>query len=177
MPDQESLPVEDGDPKPKAQSNRDADIPVTDHLQALSELDYAALNAEWRRRFRARPPKRVGRNLLILGIAWKIQERAYGGLSAAMKRQIGDLAENLDTDGHVPRRRTVQLKPGARLVREWHGETHDVLVLEDGFQWRGQHWRSLSQIAREITGTPWSGPRFFGLLKAGPRDLRDEHNA
>ena len=55
------------------------------------------------------------------------------------------------------------MKPGLRLVREWRGETHTVLVLEDGFEWNGERRRSLSVIAREITGTRWSGPRFFGL--------------
>ncbi len=69
----------------------------------------------------------------------------------------------MDEKGDLTQARAVRLKPGAKLVREWRGETHDVLVLEDGFQWRGRQWRSLSAIAREISGTHWSGPRFFGL--------------
>ncbi len=68
------------------------------------------------------------------------------------------------------------MKPGSRLVREWRGETHDVLVLEDGFEWNGEHRRSLSAIAREITGTQWSGPRFFGL-QPRPRPFRGEEQA
>jgi hypothetical protein len=132
-------------------------------LQALEQMDYAALRAEWRRLYRAHPPKRVARDLLVLGVAWKLQERAYGGLSAAMKRRLAELAKTMDEKGDLAKARVVRLKPGAKLVREWRGETHDVLVLEDGFQWRGQRWRSLSAIAREISGTHWSGPRFFGL--------------
>jgi hypothetical protein len=86
-------------------------------------------------------------------------------MSAALKRRITDLAKTMETRGDLARARTMMLKPGARLMREWRGETHDVRVLEDGFEWRGQRWRSLSAIAREITGTQWSGPRFFGLEK------------
>ena len=68
-----------------------------------------------------------------------------------MKRRLADLAKTMDEDGDLAKARMVRLKPGAKLIREWHGETHDILVLEDGFQWRGQHWRSLSAIAAEIT--------------------------
>jgi hypothetical protein len=132
-------------------------------LQALEQMDHAALRAEWRRLYRAHPPKRVARNLLMLAVAWKIQEQAYGGLVAATRRRVAELAATLEQDGDVTRNRVARLKPGARLVREWRGETHTVIVLEEGFEWRGHTWRSLSVIAREITGGHWSGPRFFGL--------------
>ena len=92
---------------------------------------------------------------------FKIQ--AYGGLGAATKRRLADLAKTMEQDGDLARRRVARLKPGARLVREWRGQSHTVIVLEDGFEWRGKRWRSLSVIAREITGAHWSGPRFFGL--------------
>jgi hypothetical protein len=134
-------------------------------LVALRGKSHATLRAEWRRLYRSEPPKRVSRDLLELGVAWKLQERALGGMSAALKRRIADLAKTMETKGDLARARAVTLKPGARLMREWRGETHDVRVLEDGFEWRGQRWRSLSAIAREITGTQWSGPRFFGLEK------------
>ncbi len=139
-----------------------ADV-VTARLQALEQMDYAPLRSEWRRLYRAPPPKRVSRDLLLLGVAWKIQEQAYGGLGAATKRRIADLAKTMERNGDVTRERVICLKPGAKLVREWHGETHTVTVLEDGFQWKGKRWQSLSVIAREITGVHWSGPRFFGL--------------
>jgi len=136
---------------------------VAGKLQALDSMDPAALRAEWRRLYRAHPPKHVTRDLLMLGIGWKLQEQAYGGLGAATRRRIADLAATLERDGDVKRTRIASLKPGAKLVREWRGETHTVTVCEDGFEWRGRHWRSLSVIAREITGGHWSGPRFFGL--------------
>ena len=69
----------------------------------------------------------------------------------------------MERDGDVTRDRVASLKPGSKLVREWRGRTHKVIVLEDGFEWKGTRWRSLSVIARKITGVHWSGPRFFGL--------------
>ncbi len=152
---------------------------VAARLQALEQMDYATLQSAWRRLYRAHPPKRVARDLLMLGVAWKIQEQAYGGLGAATKRHLADLAKTMERDGDVTRNRLTRLKPGAKLVREWHGEAHTVIVIEDGFEWNGRHWRSLSAIAREITGVHWSGPRFFGLNgKAGRQtDTRAEEAA
>lgn len=136
---------------------------VTAKLQALERIGHSALRAEWRRLYRSEAPKRVARDLLMLGVAWKIQEQAYGGLRGTTKRALAELAKTLERNGDVKRSRVARLKPGAKLIREWHGKTHTVVVLEDGFEWRGKHWRSLSVIARTITGMHWSGPRFFGL--------------
>lgn len=136
---------------------------VAARLRALEGLDAAALRAEWRRLYRVEPPKRVGCDLLRLAVAWKIQEQAYGGLGSATRRRLADLAKALERDGDVTRNRVARLRPGARLVREWRGETHTVIVHDDGFEWQGRRWRSLSLIARRITGVQWSGPRFFGL--------------
>jgi hypothetical protein len=116
----------------------------------------------------------VARNLLMLGVAWKIQEQAYGGLGAATKRRLADLAKTLERDGDVTRNRVARLKPGARLVREWRGGSHTVIVRDDGFEWEGRHWRSLSAIARKITGVQWSGPRFFGLTEKAKSAVDNE---
>ena len=155
-----------------------AEVVVT-KLQTLEQMDYAALRREWRRLYRAQPPNRVARDLLELGVAWKIQERAYGGLGAATKRHLAEMTKAMDRDGDIARIRVARIKPGAKLVREWHGKVHTVIVVEDGFEWMGRHWRSLSVIAREITGVHWSGPRFFGLNgKAGQQtDIRAEATA
>ncbi len=146
-------------------SDASSDDAVAVKLQALADMDYDALRAEWRRLYRAQPPKRVSRDLLMLGVGWKVQERAYGGLGAATKRRIADLAKTVERNGDVTRNRVARLKPGAKLVREWCGETHTVIVLKDGFEWNDRRWRSLSAIARKITGVHWSGPRFFGLAE------------
>jgi hypothetical protein len=100
----------------------------------------------------------------MLGIAWKLQAQLQGGLPATTKRHLAELTRNLQKDGDIARSRITRVKPGARIMREWGGQAHTVIVLEDGFEWRGQRWRSLSVIAREITGVRWSGPRFFGLI-------------
>jgi hypothetical protein len=134
-------------------------------LAALARMTHGEVQGEWRRLYRSHPPKKVGRDLLELGIAWKLQEKALGGFGAPTRRQLAGLVQTMSAGGDLSMPRTARLKPGARLLREWNGETHEVLVLETGFRWRGRHWRSLSAIAREITGARWSGPRFFGLQR------------
>ena len=103
------------------------------------------------------------RDLLVRGIAYKIQEQAFGGLSKAMRRRLATLTRQSSEDGGAVLVPSIVLKPGTRLIREWRGETCSVLVQKDGFQWRGTTYRSLTTIAKEITGAHWSGPRFFGL--------------
>jgi Protein of unknown function (DUF2924) len=144
-------------------SSNNAPRTIADSIRALEQMDYGALRSEWRRLYRSHPPKRVARDLLMLGVAWKIQERAYEGLGTATKRRLAELTTTLARDGDVTRNRIAQLKPGAKLVREWHGATHTVIVIDDGFEWNGRRWKSLSAIVRQITGGHWSGPRFFGL--------------
>lgn len=140
-----------------------SDNEIQAQLDALDAMDHAALRLRWRQHYRTDPPRRVSRELLVLGIGWKIQERAFGGFSAATKRQLNDLAKSLDNKSEVDRNHVLRLRPGARLVREWRGVAHTVIVSDNGFEWRGRQCQSLSAIAREITGSHWSGPRFFGL--------------
>ncbi|GHE80211.1 hypothetical protein GCM10019059_43150 [Camelimonas fluminis] len=132
-------------------------------LEALGMMDRDALIAEWKRQFRATPPDRIRRDLLELAIAWKLQERALGGLKKTLAAELRNLAEDLAATGDIRRARAPRLKAGARLVREWGGNIHEVTVTETGFIWKGEVWTSLSAIAGEITGARWSGPRFFGL--------------
>ena len=127
------------------------------------------LRKEWRRLHRAHPPMRLSRDLLIRGITYKLQERLLGGLSKSILRQLQRLDGELEASDARKRAAPISLKPGTRLVREWHGVTHTVLVHADGFEWNGRRYRSLTVIAREITGARWSGPRFFGLRKCAGR--------
>ena len=136
---------------------------LSSQLAAIATMTYAELHVTWRWHYRAVPPKKMSCDILELGIAWKIQENKLGGLGAAVKRQIADLARTMEVKFDLAKPRAISLKPGARLLRAWEGVTHEVMVVEDGFLWAGKTWRSLSAIAREITGTRWSGPRFFGL--------------
>ncbi len=145
-------------------------------LTALTVMDGDGLRREWRRLYRSHPPRHIRRDLLVLAIAWKLQERVHGGLTAAQKRKLANIGEELRKTGNLSAGPAIRMKPGLRLVREWRGETHTVLVLEDGFEWNGQRRRSLSAIAREITGTRWSGPLFFGL-KPRPMPFSGEARA
>ena len=146
---------------------------LEERLAALALMSHAELRAEWRRLYRAHPPQKIGRDVLELGVAWKLQEKALGGTSAATKRRLAELDRILESKGDLAKARAVRLRPGAKLVREWRGETHDVFVTESGFLWRGESWRSLSAIALEITGTHFVGPRFFGLAGATKKGAED----
>jgi hypothetical protein len=129
---------------------------VTQEVRALEALDLHGLRDEWRERY-GEPPKMRSRELLARLLAWRIQADAFGGLDAATIRL-------LKSDRLPPPR--PRLRAGERVVREWHGRTHQVDVLENGFRYNGADYRSLSEIARVITGTRWNGLRFFGLREA-----------
>ncbi len=137
-------------------------------LASLPSLDTHALKARWRTLYSCEPPSHVSRGLLLRAIAYRMQENALGGLTPQTRQilsRVGTDASGAHTVAPSPAPR---LSPGTRLVREWQGVTHQVLVLEDGVLYRGQHHRSLSVVARLITGSRWSGPLFFGL-RAGPK--------
>jgi hypothetical protein len=108
---------------------------------------------------------RLRRNLMIPILAYRIQENAYGGLKPHTLRRLQKLAANLEQDRKAPILLTPQLKPGTKLLRQWQGEMHEVLVANEGFEYRGKRYESLSEIARQVTSTRWSGPLFFGLKK------------
>jgi hypothetical protein len=131
---------------------------IAGEIAALEELDRAALLARWRSAFGRDAPPRLSRELAVKAIAYDLQVQAFGGLSARTIRALKAAAK----PGSGP---TTARRPagGSRLVREWNGALHEVEVLDDGYLWRGQRHRSLSAIARAITGTKWSGPRFFGI--------------
>ena len=124
------------------------------------------LRREWRRLYHSEPP-RISRDLLIRRIGYRLQEIEHGGLGKSTRRKLQTIAKALRTTGRVGPTPGLSLKPGARLVREWHGRTHTVTVTEDGFDYAGSSYPSLTKVARKITGAHWSGARFFGLLPAG----------
>ena len=139
-------------------------------LEALSDLSPDELRKEWRRLYRTQPP-RLSRDLLVRAIAYRFQELRYGGLSKATSRKLAALVQARRLDGETVPEGAQRIRAGARLVREWNGRTHTVTVKEEGFTYAGRDYRSLSAIARDITGARWSGPRFFGLaLKRGASD-------
>jgi hypothetical protein len=134
-------------------------------LDRLQDLDGGALREEWRRFCRSEPP-RISRDLLMRAVAYRLQELEFGGLPKWARQSLADATTNCQpSNGNEGTSKPAEprLKPGARLVREWRGRTHTVMALDDGFEFEGRLYRSLTQIAREITGAHWSGPRFFGL--------------
>jgi hypothetical protein len=132
---------------------------------ALKTLTTADLRIEWRRLYRATPPTRLSRDLLIRGVAYKVQEQAHGGLSLGIKRRLHSLSEGSDRRDGSAAAPAITLKPGTKLVREWRGHAHTVSVLDEGFEYQGERYPSLTRIARRITGVHWSGPLFFGIGK------------
>ena len=143
--------------------------PVDRQIAALQALDISALRTAWGEAFGRPPPRRIRRGLLLLGLAYHVQVQAFGGLRPATRRRLARVADDIRA-GRIPSAPLITIKPGTRLLREWQGVTHQVIVIEGGVQYRGETWASLSAVAREITGTRWSGPLFFGLK--GRRDGR-----
>ena len=126
-------------------------------IDRLADLPRGALVEKWQDIFVREPPKRLTKDLLVRGIAYEIQAEALGGFTYAEKKDLTALAA-----GQRPTK-LAKPKAGVRLYRSWQGITHEVLVLESGYSWRGNNYASLSEVARAITGTRWSGPRFFGV--------------
>lgn len=147
-------------------------------LGTLADLDNQALNKLWQRCHRRALPPALSRDLIIRMVAHKLQEKALGGLTGAVKRKLKLLGEQV-TAG-VNKAGVINLKPGTKLVRSWRDRTYTVAVLDDGFEYDAKHYSSLSKIACEITGAHWSGPRFFGLKprhKLQPRGKQTEPGA
>lgn len=150
-----------------------ADPAVEAELDRLPTAPISQLRVRYSEVFRADPPKAFGPDLLRRSIAQRIQEKAYGGLSPATRRLLDQLikAAIAKPNGRLelPRR----IKPGSELVRTWKGETHRVMVMAEGFAYGGKTFTSLSEIASDITGTNWNGPRFFGLRPVSNQAISD----
>jgi Protein of unknown function (DUF2924) len=143
-------------------------------IERLKALDIEALRVEWRNLFRKRVPKALPKSLLVKALAYQLQAMALGDIDPQTLRVLDAYAAKNDGRwrGRVrvdrlgvapPLSSGPRIKPGSILVREWAGELHRVIALEVGFAWNGDTYRSLSEVARAITGTRWNGPRFFGL--------------
>ena len=143
-------------------------------IERLKTLDIDALRVEWRNLFGKRLPKALPKSLLVKALAYQLQAMAFGDLEPQTLRVLEAYAAKNDGRWRgrvrVDRLRAApplssgpRIKPGSILVREWAGELHRVMALEVGFAWNGAPYRSLSEVARAITGTRWNGPRFFGL--------------
>jgi Protein of unknown function (DUF2924) len=147
----------------KRKPSRSGTRSLTDELAELRGLDPTALKQRWWLLYRTEAPVHIGQALLLGAVAYRLQERVLGGLRSSTRRLLERAADdNVDrrSPTEVP---AARVTPGTVLIREWHGVSHRVTVLGDGVLLRGARYRSLSEVARKITGTRWSGPRFFGL--------------
>jgi hypothetical protein len=147
-------------------------VALEEEIASLPTLSKAELQEKWREKLKQPAPTHLNKSILVPLLAYKLQEQAFGGLKPAYKRRLRQLAESFERNPSEAARRvspSAGIKPGTRLIRQWDGQTHQVTVAEGGFEYKGTRYRSLSEIARLITGTRWSGPLFFGL-KQSKRD-------
>ena len=142
-------------------SSRHDDV-LKAEIAQLGGLGLGALRELWRERLGS-PPSFASTELTRLWLAWELQAKARGGYDLATRRRLKQLSKSSKVDATPTSAALGALKPGTVLTREWGGVTHRVMVLEEGFAWAGQNYRSLSEIATRISGARWSGPRFFGL--------------
>lgn len=137
-------------------------------IAQLDGLGLEALRDLWSERIGS-PPHFASTEVTRLWLAWELQAKARGGFDPATRRRLKQLSTPSKGDARSTPTASTMLKPGTVLTREWGGKTHRVTVLENGFAWAGQKYRSLSEVAARISGTRWSGPRFFGLKQGSRR--------
>lgn len=150
---------------PGRTGGRDPAAVLEAELVRLERMGFGELKETWRKHFRSDPPVKKSREILRLLLGWKLQERVYGGLDPKIERRLRELGRAYARDRSYTPSPVLGLRAGTELIREWQGQRHSVRVHADGFEYQGRRYGSLSEIARQITGTRWSGPLFFGLKK------------
>jgi hypothetical protein len=135
-------------------------------IAVLGGLGLHELREVWRRRL-GPPPQHISVELTRRRLAYELQVREYGGLKPETRRRLRQFYKAFKADPQYKPTSNLGLKPGLVLAREWNGTEHRVTVLEKGFEYRGERFGSLSEVARRITGSRWSGPAFFGLKRRG----------
>jgi hypothetical protein len=153
----------------KRNPSRSGTRSLADELTELQGLDPAALKQRWRVLYRTEAPVHIGRALLLQAVAYRLQQRVLGGLKSSTRRLLERAAEDNSGRRAPTQAAATKVTPGSVLIRKWHGSSHRVTALADGVMLRGTRYRSLSEVARKVTGTRWSGPRFFGLRAPAKR--------
>jgi hypothetical protein len=146
---------------------------ITKRLDSLSKVNKTALCGLWQELFKNKPPLKMRKGLIVRVIAYRLQEQAFGGLNNTQVRRLRQLASALEANPKATVSSRPLIKPGTRLVREWKQQVHTVEADAEGFLYRGAHYESLSEIARLITGTRWSGPLFFGLKAKSSNEAKE----
>jgi len=149
--------------KPAPASDREA---LNAEIAGLLQLGIEKLRERWKAMYGKAPSREIGRSFLTRAIAYRLQERAYGRLKPSTRRLLARVALETANGGSAKKPQIRKAQSGTILIREWQGKAHRVTVLDDGVSFNGKRYHSLSEVAREITGSRWSGPRFFGLRPA-----------
>ena len=132
-------------------------------IAGLPKLDTGKLRERWKTLYGKAPSGQIGRSFLVRAIAYRLQEQAFGGLKPSTRRLLARVALETATGSSPKEQQARKAQTGTILIRKWQGNAHRVTMLDDGVSFNGKRYRSLSEVAREITGSRWSGPRFFGL--------------
>jgi len=148
----------------RVHSSGGQDDRISAEIAALAGLGIKHLKSRWRELYDTEPPPRISRELLTRALAYRLQEKVFGGLAPATRRLLERVANDLSSH-HARLSLARKAAPGTLLIREWRGATHQVMVHDYGVAYHGKRYGSLSEVARLITGTRWSGPLFFGLRK------------
>jgi Protein of unknown function (DUF2924) len=138
---------------------------ISSQINTLRSLSRQRLLELWQKLYGKASPPEIRRELMVPFLAYRMQEKQYGGLKASTRSEVRRIARALERKPSVELRIRPRIKPGTRLCRRWRGKMHEIFVTESGYEYCGVSYRSLSQVARKITGTRWSGPAFFGLRK------------
>jgi Protein of unknown function (DUF2924) len=149
---------------------------ISERLKTLPRMSKIGLSHLWEELFNKPVPERIRKELMVRILAYRIQEQAFGGLNFKTRRRLDQIANAMGKNQNTAIANMARSKPGTRLIRSWQGKTHTVTIEESGYQYQGHQYRSLSEIARHITGTQWSGPLFFGL-KSRKLTIKEEANA
>lgn len=139
---------------------------LASRISALPALNKARLLVLWHENFTKSPPPKLRKELMVPILAYRMQEKEHGGLSHSARKRLREIAKSINSEKRPREEAQPDSERGTRLLRSWHGEVHEVIVTDTGYVYRGSIFSSLSKIAREITGTQWSGPLFFGTKKA-----------
>jgi hypothetical protein len=145
---------------------------LASEIATLAKATPADLKRRWRVLYGTEPPPRISRDLLTRAVAYRIQEKALGGLRPSTRRLLGKVAADASARRPIQVTSAPTLTPGTILLRNWRGTQHQVIVREHSVEFQGKRYQSLSEVAHRITGSKWSGPLFFGL-KTKPQEHAD----
>jgi hypothetical protein len=149
------------------------DLSVTQHLLSLPRLNRNELSSLWQQLFNKETPIQMRKDLVIRILAYRLQEQEFGGLSDTGRRRLRKFASVLEAHSNAATSTQPAIKSGTRLERQWKDQVHVVEVEAKGYEYKGSRYESLSEIARLITGTRWSGPLFFGLTRKSSSPSRE----